>query len=90
MSFAYSEPTTTYNPDSGEFSISGQVIKHSNLSEIFRILLTNRPGNTGESIVRDTVGMNQYLRALSSTAMPSNIIADKYWCNYFTKCRNAN
>lgn len=77
----------TYDPNTGAIAVKGQVIKHSNLSEIFRILFTNRPGVT-EYIPRDTIGMNEFLSALSASAMPSNLIIDKYWINYFSKCRN--
>ena len=77
----------TYDPSSGEIAINTYVVRHSNLSEIFRILFTNRPGNVDEHMVREAIGLKEFLFVLSSTAMPSNLIVDKYWSNYFTKCR---
>ena len=73
----------TYDPDSGEVSINKHVIKYSNMSEIFRILFTHRPGDFAK---RHSIGMKEFLSALRASAMPPNIIADKYWSNYFASC----
>lgn len=73
--------------DSGELVIDDKHKRGSNLCDIIRILLTNRPGS-GKA--RRANGIKSFLQVLSESALPANIIKDDYWRKYFTQLRNTN
>jgi hypothetical protein len=74
-----------YDMDTGEILIDDQPVPGSNLSDIIRILLTNRP-NSSEP--RESIGIRPFLKTLSKSPMPKNLIVDGHWADYFHRHRS--
>lgn len=75
-----------YDAANGAIIVDGEEVHGSNLSEILRLLLTNRPGAVGDLTTekpREAVGLKEFLSILSKTAAPASLISDKYWKQFF-------
>lgn len=76
-----------YDEDSGEVIIDGKAKRGSNLCEIIRILLSNRPSI---SQPRSAAGIKSFLKILAESALPANLIKDVHWRKYLKELRSIN
>lgn len=74
-----------YDEDSGELVIDQKHKRGSNLCDIIRILLSNRPGYGRP---RKSTGMKSFLRVLAESPIPANLIRDDHWRKYMIELRS--
>lgn len=74
-----------YDEDTGEVVIDQKHQRGSNLCDMIRILLSNRPGYGRR---RNSSGMKAFLRVLADSALPANLIRDDHWRKYFNDLRS--